>query len=82
MYRPTFEYSRTPDTLFTVQLDLGRTLKVIGDRSNGCYEWIIEPCLAADMHSDCGYGQPDIALRDGLIAYHGVPNEIPQMLTL
>lgn len=53
-------------------------LRVIGDPENGAYEWVIESVATNQCElefSNCGYGQSAIALRDGLIAFFGVPEE-------
>lgn len=43
---------------------------VVGDPNNASYEWVIlsDNCITA--HSDSGYGQATVALRDGLVALH------------
>lgn len=54
--------------LYEVQIDAAEFVRVIGDPENGAYEWLIQ---TADYikHSDAGYGQSAIALRDGLFVY-------------
>lgn len=47
---------------------------VVGDPDNGAYEWVLVKDGQAERHSDFGYGQSSIALRDGLIAVHGLPD--------
>jgi hypothetical protein len=42
---------------------------VVGDPDNGSYEWVLEEADSVTF-SNSGYGCSDIALRDGLIAYH------------
>lgn len=73
-----FEYTDNRKTLHSVSVDMTRTLDVVGDPNNGSYEWLIRNGeKTVEAHSNCGYGSPDIALRDGLIYYHGVPTEQP-----
>lgn len=50
----------------------GWSVRVIGNPVMGSYEWLIEESGNL-RHSDCGYGDSDIALRDGLIARFGLP---------
>lgn len=52
----------------------GYSVRVVGNPDNASYEWVIERGGKL-FHSDCGYGDSDIALRDGLIAMHGLPND-------
>ncbi len=52
----------------------GWSVRVVGNPDNCAYEWVVERAGKVE-HSDCGYGDPDIALRDGLIAMHGFPKE-------
>lgn len=49
-------------------------LEVFGDGANGSYEWVLLELERPSKHSDAGYGDPSIALRDGLIEYHGQPD--------
>lgn len=42
---------------------------------DGSYEWAIITGCEVERHSNDGYGAPEIALRDGLIAYFGLPDE-------
>lgn len=53
----------------------GYSVKVVGNPANGSYEWVVER-NGKLTHSDCGYGDSDIALRDGLIEMHGLPTHI------
>lgn len=42
----------------------------------GGYEWLIRTERGRiKQHSDCGYGIAAIALRNGLIAYFGMPQD-------
>lgn len=75
-------YSTAVCVLHELDLGDGYFVRVIGDPDNGAYEWCISRPESAKIygkptfeHSDDGYGQPEIALRDGLIAYFGMPDE-------
>lgn len=48
------------------------TLEVVGNPEWASYEWVIRRGGEVE-HSDCGYGIAAVALRDGLVAYYGVP---------
>lgn len=50
----------------------GYAVWVVGNPGNASYEWVIERGEKME-HSDGGYGDSDVALRDGLIAMHGLP---------
>lgn len=76
---PRFNYSGLNEqrpVIHTVET-CGDRIEVVGDGDNGCYEWVIwqrEKVGAVHritQHSDDGYGCSGIALRDGLIVYHG-----------
>ena len=57
--------------LYDLPVDVGTSrVKVIGDPENGAYEWCIEDSHGLS-YSDCGYGIPEVALRDGLTFYWG-----------
>lgn len=58
--------------LHSLRMGDGYSVLVVGNPENGSYEWVIARAGKLD-HSDCGYGDSDIALRDGLIAMHGLP---------
>ena len=66
-------YGSTVSILRALDVDEDVRILVIGDGANGSYDWAIERHGGVDTHSDCGYGVADIALRDGLIAYYGLP---------
>lgn len=59
--------------LYLIEMSDGYSVEVVGNPEDGSYEWVLfrEGKLE---HSDCGYGDSDIALRDGLIAMHGLPD--------
>ncbi len=70
-----FRYTR-PDRLVVLHElrgSPGWSVRVVGDPDNGCYEWVIERPFSLEA-SNCGYGDSDIALRDGLVAMHGMPD--------
>lgn len=65
-------YSTPVRTVHTIDVDFPDiTVEVFGDPENGAYEWLIRRAGKIEKHSDCGYGQAAIALRDGLNAYFG-----------
>ena len=66
-------YSRAVAVIFDIDADESDHILVVGDPDNGGYEWCIERDGKVDAHSDKGYGIATIALRDGLIAYYGLP---------
>ncbi len=63
-------YSRNVRTLHVIDVDCDVTVEVFGDPDNGAYEWLIRRNGHIIEHSDCGYGQGAIALRDGLDTYY------------
>lgn len=76
------KYTEPTEILRKLDVDEGVRVLVIGDGSNGAYEWAIERGLHVDEHSDVGYGCADIALRDGLIAYYGPSTSVRQESSL
>jgi hypothetical protein len=72
---PHFKYTGEAKVLMRVDVDMYSEVVIVGE--DGAYEWVIVNEIVAgktvERHSDCGYGQISIALRDGLIAYHGAP---------
>lgn len=69
-------YTTDVKTLMTVECDSGFSIEVFGDEANGSYEWrLVDEGGLVEQHSNCGYGIPAIALRDGLIAYYGTPRD-------
>ena len=74
------KYSTAVHVLHELELGDGYFIRVVGSGDDGCYEWVIERPHAtphtkrpAIEFSDVGYGQSEVALRDGLIAYYGLP---------
>jgi hypothetical protein len=67
-----FKYTGDAKVLMSVDVDMYAEVLVVGQPENGAYEWVIVNHGKVERHSDCGYGMPSIAMRDGLIAYHGV----------
>lgn len=70
---PYFKYTGEATVLMSVDVDMDAELLIVGQPGNGAYEWVVVNHGKVEQHSDCGYGQISIALRDGLIAYHGAP---------
>lgn len=70
---PVFKYTGEARVLMSVEVDMDVELLVVGQPGNGAYEWVIVNHGKVESYSDVGYGQTSIALRDGLIAYHGAP---------
>lgn len=48
----------------------GDSIEVVGDPDNASYEWVVRRGDEL-KHSDVGYGQSSIALRDALVDYYG-----------
>jgi hypothetical protein len=73
---PIFKYTGEAKVLMSVNVDMQAEIFIVGQPENGAYEWVIVNEIVGgytvEQHSDCGYGQRSIALRDGLIAYHGL----------
>lgn len=81
------DYTPAVDECWRIQFDQVHQLVVIGDRANGSYEWVIEDKGRIVANSNVGYGDDSIALRDGLIAYHGLGDvtaevELPSWTTV
>jgi hypothetical protein len=69
------DYTKDVETILTVSVDLRMTLEVFGDPNNASYEWRLRRENGqVEQHSNAGYGSVSIALRDGLCAYHGLPD--------
>jgi hypothetical protein len=66
-------YSAPVKIIRQLDVDADARILVIGDGNVGAYEWAIEKDGSVEQHSDLGYGIADIALRDGLITYFGLP---------
>lgn len=80
------KYSEPLKVLYEVSVDMNVTLLVVGDPDNGGYEWVIvdnddttKP--QPTRYSNLGYGMSCDALRDGLIAYHGLPSALTNLRT-
>ncbi|PAB33101.1 hypothetical protein CC202_09435 [Pseudomonas savastanoi] len=68
------KYTTDVCTFLTVECDSGFSIEVFGDGDNATYEWrIVSEKGYVEQHSNCAYGMCAIALRDGLIAYYGLP---------
>jgi hypothetical protein len=71
-----FGFTINKEVLYSLKVGMSEDcVEVVGDPDNGCYEWIIRTLEGVLEHSDCGYGMPSVALRDGLIAYYGLPED-------
>lgn len=73
--RVHFRYTANRRVLHSIPVDLNGAVVVAGDPDNAAYEWVVCDHGRVSAHSDCAYGNPEIALRDGLIAYYGLPAE-------
>lgn len=71
-----FRYTHDDRIMAAFAVEDGDRVMVVGDPDNGSYEWVIRTPTGIDRHSDDGYGIPGIALRDALIAYYGLPDEV------
>ena len=70
-----FTYTSPTALCRTICVDRDRYLDVVGDPANISYEWVLRDTTGEVLHhSDCGYGGEIVALRDGLIAYCGLPD--------
>lgn len=70
--RLNLEYTNVVDECYRLIFDHVHQLVILGDAANASYEWVIEECGKIVAHSNDGYGVFSVALRDGLIAYHGL----------
>ncbi|CAD0363797.1 hypothetical protein VDR70_008230 [Xanthomonas campestris pv. campestris] len=68
------DYTAAVDECYRITFDQVHQLAVIGDMANASYEWVIEAHGQVLAHSNDGYGDTSIALRDGLIAFLGLGN--------
>lgn len=68
------KYGRAVAIVHALEVDHVNRVLVVGDPDNGCYEWALEKNSAIQLHSDVAYGSPEVALRDGLIAFYGLPD--------
>lgn len=68
-----FNYTAAKVTLYSIPVGMNTSVEVVGDPDNCSYEWIHRTDNRIDRHSDDGYGMAQVALRDGLIAYLGMP---------
>lgn len=63
-------YTTPVRAVHTIDVDYPDVVEVFGDPENAAYEWLVRRNGQIEKHSDCGYGQAAIALRDGLNAYY------------
>lgn len=73
---PRFNYTRVTHEMYRVVADHKTEIVIVGDPANGCYEWMLRSGKRVERHSDMGYGEPALAMRDGLIAYYGLPDDL------
>lgn len=69
--RSKFKFSDVNSIVLRLELEADDFLYVVGDRDNGSYEFVILRGDDVVDFSDCGYGIPNIALREGLSMYYG-----------
>lgn len=69
-----FKYTGACHAVKTVSVGLDGRVGVVGDPDNAAYEWVVVSADSVLNHSNCAYGSPEIALRDGLIAALGLPD--------
>ena len=70
-----FTYTEPTAKCRTICVARDLYLDVVGDPANVSYEWVLRDAAGTILHhSDCGYGGEIVALRDGLIAYCGLPD--------
>lgn len=71
-YPPHMNYT-SPDRLVVLYEvsggSEGHRICVIGDPDNGSYEWLIQTPKEI-RHSDCGYGNWHLPMRDAMVVYH------------
>lgn len=78
LVRPLAElkYSAVASVFYEIDLWDGCWLWVVGDGDNACYEWVIELPNEPLKFSNAGYGVKEVALRDGLIEFFGLPTDV------
>lgn len=65
----SFSRNEVLRVLHEVEIEEGHFVKVIGvDETGGAYEWLIQTPHQI-KHSDAGYSQAAVALRDALVIY-------------
>lgn len=64
-------------TIESVHLGDGVRVEVFGNPNVIAYEWILHRDHRIENHSNKGYGNVGVALRDGLIAALGMPEGVP-----
>jgi len=73
-----FTYTGACHAVNAVGVFIDDRVGVVGDPDNAAYEWVVVSADRVIQHSDCAYGSPEIALRDGLIAHLGLPANEPR----
>lgn len=77
--RLNLEYTSVDNEYYRITFDHVHQLAIVGAKASASYEWILEDRGKIVAHSNDGYGQFSMALRDGLIAYHGLGNVLGQV---
>lgn len=70
---PSFRFTEICNVIHSIPVDAECLVEVVGDPESASYEWLIHSPEGIRQHSDDGYGSSEVALRDGLIAYFGLP---------
>jgi hypothetical protein len=68
-----FRYTDDCQPILSIGIGVSDLVAIVGDPENAAYEWAILTPDGVREYSDCGYGSSDVALRDGLMAYLGMP---------
>lgn len=82
MPTPYFRYTTNCQTVHVIPAGMDDRVEVVGDPENGCYEWVIYTPAGVREHPDAAYGSPEIALRDGLLAYSIVGSPVEALRDL
>lgn len=77
--RLNLEHTSVEIEYYRIRFDPVHQLAIVGAEAYTSYEWILEERGKIVAHSNDGYGQFSVALRDGLIAYHGLGNVLGQV---
>lgn len=80
--RLNLEYTSVDDECYRITFDPVHQLAIVAAKATASYEWILEERGKIVAHSNDGYGQFSVALRDGLIAYHGLGRVTEQVAAL
>jgi hypothetical protein len=76
MLDPDFKYIEDRAPLYSIEVGMGSVYVEVVRNFHESYEWVIRVDGEGIVeHSDCGHGIASMALRDGLIAYYGLPKK-------